>query len=101
MSVKAKEVKTIVNEVAKFNKDEIEFLFELLKNSMIPGKHIGIGMEVINKLKSQYQLLHRKSARVQKVESKESVIQKEINQIQQEEKQRIQQQDGELWIEDK
>ena len=47
---------SIVNEVAKFKKDEIEFLFELIKNSMIPGKHLGMAMEVVNKLKSQYQL---------------------------------------------
>ena len=31
MAIRAKEVKTIVNEVAKFKKDEIEFLFELIK----------------------------------------------------------------------
>ena len=50
---------SIVNEVAKFKKDEIEFLFELIKNSMIPGKHLGMAMEVVNKLKSQYQLINR------------------------------------------
>jgi|TARA_B100000085_G_scaffold168445_1_gene153231 uncharacterized protein (UPF0216 family) len=94
------QVKTIVNEVAKFNKDEIEFLFEILKNSMIPGKHIGIAMEVINKLKSQYQLINRKGAKVQKVESKESVVQQKITKIQQEEKQRLKEQDGELWVEE-
>ena len=94
------QVKTIVNEVAKFNKDEIEFLFEILKNSMIPGKHIGIAMEVINKLKSQYQLIDRKGAKVQKVESKESALQQKITKIQQEEKQRLKEQDGELWVEE-
>ena len=94
------QVKTIVNEVAKFNKDEIEFLFEILKNSMIPGKHIGIAMEVINKLKSQYRLINRKGAKVQKVESKESVVQQKITKIQQEEKQRLKEQDGELWVEE-
>ena len=94
------QVKTIVNEVAKFNKDEIEFLFEILKNSMIPGKHIGIAMEVINKLKSQYQLINRKGAKVQKVESKESVVQQKITKIQQEEKQRLKEEDGELWVEE-
>tara|TARA_B100000902_G_scaffold390748_1_gene440212 strand:- start:655 stop:960 length:306 start_codon:yes stop_codon:yes gene_type:complete len=91
---------SIVNEVAKFKKDEIEFLFELIKNSMIPGKHLGIAMEVVNKLKSQYDLLHRKSAKVQKVESKESVVQNEISKIQEEEKQKLKEQDGELWVED-
>jgi len=91
---------SIVNEVAKFKKDEIEFLFELIKNSMIPGKHLGIAMEVVNKLKSQYELLHRKGAKVQKVESKKSVVQNEISKIQEEEKQKLKEQDGELWVED-
>ena len=90
---------SIVNEVAKFNKDEIEFLFELIKNSMIPGKHLGMAMEVVNKLKSQYQLINRKSVKVQKVESRKSVVEQEISQIQEEEKQRLKEQDGELWVE--
>jgi len=99
MAIKAKRSRTIVEEVAKLDKQEIEFLFELIKNSMIPGKHLGIAMEVINKLKSQYQLINRKSAKVQKVESKESVVQQEITKIQQEEKQRLKEEDGELWVE--
>lgn len=90
---------SIVNEVARFKKEEIEFLFELIKNSMIPGKHLGIAMEVVNKLKSQYQLLDKKTARVQKVESVESVNQKEISQVQEKEKQRLKEEDGELWAE--
>ena len=50
MAIRAREVKTIVNEVAKFKKDEIEFLFELIKNSMIPGQHLGIAMDVVKQL---------------------------------------------------
>jgi len=91
---------SIVNEVAKFKKDEIEFLFELIKNSMISGKHLGMAMEVVNKLKSQYQLINRTSAKVQKVESTKSVVDKEISKIQEEEKQRLKEQDGELWVEE-
>ena len=93
------QVKTIVNEVAKFNKDEIEFLFELIKNSMIPGKHLDIAMDIVNKLKQQYHLLDKKTARVQKVESVESVNQKEISKVQEKEKQRLKEEDGELWVE--
>ena len=91
---------SIVNEVAKFKKEEIEFLFELVKNSMIPGKHLGIAMEIVNKLKSQYQLLDKETAKVQKVESTESVVQKEISKIQEEEKQKLKEEDGELWVEE-
>tara|TARA_Y100001937_G_C7004702_1_gene278160 strand:+ start:255 stop:560 length:306 start_codon:yes stop_codon:yes gene_type:complete len=91
---------SIVNEVARFKKEEIEFLFELIKNSMIPGKHLGIAMEVVNKLKSQYQLLDKKTAKVQKVESAKSVNKKEISKVQEIEKQRLKEEDGELWVEE-
>jgi|TARA_Y100000287_G_C13948439_1_gene222923 uncharacterized protein (UPF0216 family) len=91
---------SIVNEVAKFKKEEIEFLFELIKNSMIPGKHLGIAMDVVNKLKQQYHLLDKKTAKVQKVESAESVVKKEISKIQEVEKQKLREEDGELWVEE-
>ena len=91
---------SIVNEVARFKKEEIEFLFELIKNSMIPGKHLGIAMDVVNKLKQQYQLLDKKTAKVQKVESTESVVKKEISKIQEIEKQKLKEEDGELWVEE-
>ena len=100
MAVRAKEIKTIVNEVAKFKREEIEFLFELIKNGMIPGKHLGIAMEVVNKLKSQYQLLNRKEARINKTKSKKDVVKQQIDEIQQEEKQRLKEQDGDLWVEE-
>ena len=98
-SVKGKTT-SIVNEVARFKKEEIEFLFELVKNSMIPGKHLGIAMDVVNKLKQQYHLLDKKTAKVQKVESAESVVKKEISKIQEVEKQKLREEDGELWVEE-
>ena len=94
MAIRAKEVKTIVNEVAKFKKDEIEFLFELIKNSMIPGQHLGIAMDVVNKLKSQYQLLNRKGAVVKETKSTKDVVREEIEKVQRE----IKEEDGELFI---
>jgi len=93
-------VRTIVDEVAKFKKEEIEFLFETIKNGMIPGKHLGIAMEVVNKLKSQYQLLNRKEAKIKETKSKGDVVKQQIEDIQQEEKQRLKEQDGELWVEE-
>jgi hypothetical protein len=100
MAVNANKVRTIVDEVAKFKKEEIEFLFETIKNGMIPGKHLGIAMEVVNKLKSQYQLLNRKEARINKTKSKKDVVKQQIDEIQQEEKQRLKEQDGDLWVEE-
>ena len=94
MGIKAGSAKTIVNEVAKFKKDEIEFLFELIKNSMIPGQHLGIAMEIVNKLKSQYQLLNRKGAVVKTTKSTNDVVKENIEKVQQE----IKEQDGELFI---
>ena len=91
---------SIVNEVARFKKEEIEFLFELIKNSMIPGKHLGIAMDVVNKLKRQYQLLDKKTAKVKKVESAKSVNKKEISKVQEIEKQKLKEEDGELWVEE-
>ena len=100
MAVNANKVRTIVDEVAKFKKEEIEFLFETIKNGMIPGKHLGIAMEVVNKLKSQYQLLNRKEAIIRETKSKDDVVKQQIEDIQQEEKQRLKEQDGELWVEE-
>jgi len=101
MAVNANKVRTIVDEVAKFKKEEIEFLFETIKNGMIPGKHLGIAMEVVNKLKSQYQLLNRKEAIIKKkTKSKDDVVKQQIIEIQQEEKHRLKEQDGELWVEE-
>ena len=100
MAVNANKVRTIVDEVAKFKKEEIEFLFETIKNGMIPGKHLGIAMEVVNKLKSQYQLLNRKEAIIKETKSKDDVVKQQIDDIQQEEKQRLKEQDGELWVEE-
>ena len=61
--IKAGKVKTLVDEVAKFNKGEIEFLFEILKNTQIPGSNLGVAMSVMTKLKSQHQLLNKLDAR--------------------------------------
>ena len=91
---------SIVNEVARFKKEEIEFLFELIKNSMIPGKHLGIAMDVVNKLKQQYQLLDKKTAKVKKVESAKSVNKKEISKVQEIQTQKLKEEDGELWVEE-
>ena len=100
MAVNANKVRTIVDEVAKFKKEEIEFLFETIKNGMIPGKHLGIAMDVVNKLKSQYQLLNRKEAIIRETKSKDDVVKQQIDNIQQEEKQRLKEQDGDLWVEE-
>tara|TARA_Y100001963_G_C6761576_1_gene439745 strand:- start:769 stop:1062 length:294 start_codon:yes stop_codon:yes gene_type:complete len=97
MAIRAGKFKTIVNEVAKFNKEEIEFLFELMKNSMIPGEYIGTATEIVNKLKSQYQLLQRKdNAVVKETKTTESVEKEELEK----DFQNLKEENGELWIEE-
>ena len=56
MAVNAKQHRNVIDEVARLEKFEIEFLFELIKNSMIPGRNINIAFDIINKLKHQHQM---------------------------------------------
>ena len=51
MAIRAKKANVIVDKMAKLTKQEVAFLFELIKNSMVPGKHIHIAMDIVNKLK--------------------------------------------------
>ena len=61
---------------------------------MIPGQHLGIAMDIVNKLKSQYQLLNRKGAVVKTTKSTKDVVREEVEKVQQE----IKEEDGELFI---
>ena len=69
MAIKAKKVKRVVDEMAKFDKGEIEFLFETIKEAMIPGKYLPIAMQVVTKLKNQYKLLDKQELIIKKSES--------------------------------
>jgi|TARA_R100000278_G_C5370789_1_gene128857 hypothetical protein len=100
MAVTAKKVKRVVDEMAKFDKGEIEFLFELIKESMIPGKYLPTAMNVVTKLKNQYKLLDKRDLIIKKEESKEEALQREIKKVQQETFQKMKKVDGELYIED-
>ena len=101
MAVTAKKVKRVVDEMAKFDKGEIEFLFELIKESMIPGKYLPTAMNVVTKLKNQYKLLDKRDLIIKKEESKEEALQREIKKVQKETFQKMKKKvDGELYIED-
>jgi len=94
MALRAKKHINVVDEVSKLNKVEIEFLFELIKNSMIPGRNINIIFDIINKLKSQHKL-YGVDTKDLKVSKKEPQIAKT-----KEEKARelLKEEDGELFI---
>jgi len=86
MAVKARKVKRVVDEMAKFEKGEIEFLFEMIKEAMIPGKFLPTAMSVVTKLKNQYKLLDKRDLIIKKAR--------------QESFQKMKKVDGELYIED-
>ena len=100
MAVKARKVKRVVDEMAKFEKGEIEFLFEMIKEAMIPGKFLPTAMNVVTKLKNQYKLLDKRDLIIKKEESKEEALQREIKKAQQETYKKMKKVDGELYIED-
>ena len=100
MALNVKKTKVIVEEMAKLNKQEVAFLFELIKNSMVPGKHIHIAMDIVNKLKNQYKLWDRKDLVVTKEEKAKKVLDDQIRQAQMETVKRVKRTDGEIWIKD-
>tara|TARA_B100001113_G_scaffold308285_1_gene270373 strand:- start:42 stop:332 length:291 start_codon:yes stop_codon:yes gene_type:complete len=96
MAIRAKEHRNVVDEVARLSKVEIEFLFELIKNSMIPGVNINIAFDIINKLKRQHQIL---SIDVKDLKlSKKKVI--KSNSKEEKARQILREENGELWVEE-
>mgnify|MGYP001418697204 FL=1 len=100
MAIKAKKTNVIVDEMAKLNKEEVAFLFELIKNSMVPGKHIHIAMNIVTKLKNQYKLWNKKDLVVTKEQKAKKVLDDQIKKAQQETVKKVKQTDGEIWIKD-
>ena len=53
MALITKGKETIVEkEVSQLNNEDIEFLLNIIENSMVPGKYIGLGNIVIQKLQN-------------------------------------------------
>ena len=99
MAIRAKKTKIVVDEMAKFERGEIEFLFELIKNSMIPGKHIHVAMNVVTKLKNQYKLLDKQELVIQSKESSQAALKKKVEKAQKETMKKVKMtSDEELWI---
>jgi len=100
MAIRAKKANVIVDEMAKLDKEEVAFLFELIKNSMVPGKHIHIAMNIVTKLKNQYNLWDKKDLIVTKEEKAKKVLDDQIKKAQQETVKKVKQTKGEIWIKD-
>ena len=97
MGIKTKGRTIIVEEeTVKLTKQDIEFLLNIIENSMVPGKYVGLANHVIGKLRNQYQMAGRS----------EFQIKKAMNDWKDEKskpkpKQKIKQDGDEIWIEEK
>ena len=99
MAVKAKKTKLIADEIAKFSKGEIEFLFDTIKNAMIPGKFLPVAMDVVTKLRTQYKLLEKEDLVIKDTDLK-SALKEKIDKVQKETFAKVKRVQGELYIED-
>ena len=73
MAIQANRKRVIVDEMTKFDRGQIEFLFELIKESRIPGRYLPTAMAVVQKLKTQYKLLEKEDIILKKQEKKEEI----------------------------
>ena len=100
MAIRAKKANVIVDKMAKLTKQEVAFLFELIKNSMVPGKHIHIAMDIVNKLKNQYKLLDKEDLIITKKEAAQKALKEKVRKAQKETVKKVKQTEGEIWIKD-
>ena len=100
MAIQANRKRVIVDEMTKFDRGQIEFLFELIKESRILGRYLPTAMAVVQKLKTQYKLLEKEDIILKKQEKKEDVLKREIEQAQQDTFKKVKKVDGELYIDD-
>ena len=100
MAIRAKKANVIVDKMARLTKQEVAFLFELIKNSMVPGKHIHIAMDIVNKLKNQYKLLDKEDLIITKKEAAQKALKEKVQKAQKETVKRVKQTEGEIWIKD-
>tara|TARA_Y100000992_G_C20906318_1_gene323362 strand:- start:164 stop:451 length:288 start_codon:yes stop_codon:yes gene_type:complete len=95
MALITKGKETIVEkEVSQLNNEDIEFLLNIIENSMVPGKYIGLGNIVIQKLQNQLGILSRGREEVKSSlkKFKKSSVNSETKKIRNE--------NGELWVEE-
>ena len=95
MALITKGKETIVEkEVSQLNNEDIEFLLNIIENSMVPGKYIGLGNIVIQKLQNQLGILSRGREEVKSSlkKFKKSSVNSETKKIRNE--------NGDLWVEE-
>ena len=84
----------IEDEVSQLSKEDIEFLLNIITNSMVPGKYLSLGNIVVQKLQNQLGILGRSKTEV--MDSLKKYKQNSNNKVS---KNNIVK-DGELWIKD-
>ena len=84
----------IEDEVSILSKEDIEFLLNIITNSMVPGKYLSLGNIVVQKLQNQLGILGRSKTEV--MDSLKKYKQNSNNKVS---KNNIVK-DGELWIKD-
>ena len=63
--------KTVVveDETYKLTRRDIEFLLNIIENSMVPGKYVGLANHVIGKLRNQYQMAEKTQVQIKQAMS--------------------------------
>ena len=88
---------TIVEEEThKLTKQDIEFLLNIVENSMVPGKYIGLANHVIGKLRNQYQMAGKSEFQI-----KQAMRDWKDEKSKPKPKQKIKQDGKDIWIEEK
>ena len=96
MAFKTKGKTTIVEEETyKLTKQDIEFLLNIIENSMVPGKYVGLANHVIGKLRNQYNMAGRSEFQI-----KQAMKDWKDEKSKSEPKQKIKQDGDEIWIEE-
>ena len=88
---------TIVEEEThKLTKQDIEFLLNIVENSMVPGKYIGLANHVIGKLRNQYQMAGKSEFQI-----KQAMTDWKEKKSKPTPKREIKQDGDDIWIEEK
>ena len=90
--------KTVVveDETYKLTRRDIEFLLNIVENSMVPGKYIGLANHVIGKLRNQYQMAGKSEFQI-----KQAMVDWNDKKSKPKPKQKIRQDGDDIWIEEK
>ena len=85
----------VEDETYKLTKRDIEFLLNIIENSMVPGKYIGLANVVIQKLQNQSMMIDRNPTQI-----KSALTDWKEKQNKPKGKPKIKKEGDEVWIEE-